>query len=245
VNGRSATRSNALMLFGLSMFAFWLVPAPWVMPASAQSVSLAVTGQALPQPNRQILRPQTVQAPFPLPTAQQAVPEQFRPAPIQWPGRPSNGITLPSALQAFPQPSTGPTQGQPVVAMTADDPLGCGALLMAAQPACVRAEIAYYHNLEYTAQQTEKVFDEQLRETRIITWLLILMFLLSATLAVVQFVFALRAGNQNIKNSIETGSTVKVSKDGLEVSSSILGVILLAFSMLFFYLYLQMVYRIT
>jgi hypothetical protein len=233
------------MLFGLGVFALWLTFAPWVTPASAQGLTLVANGQGLPQQSHQISRPQTLPQHVSLPTTQQAVPQQYLPAPIKWPDVFSNGAARPSPLPAFVQPSTESPQARPTVAVTAYDPWGCSALLTNAQSACVDAEVAYFHNVEYTAQQTERVYDEQLRETRIITWLLILMFVLSATLAVVQFVFALRAGNQNIKNSIETGSTVKISKDGLEVSSSILGVILLAFSMLFFYLYLQVVYRIS
>jgi hypothetical protein len=121
----------------------------------------------------------------------------------------------------------------------------CSTLTLAVKAACTRAELAYYDNVWYTVKQTEKVYDEQYRETRIISWLLIVLFAASIGLAIAQFILALRAGNQNLKKSIETESTVKISKDGLEVSSSILGVILLAFSMVFFYLYLQTVYRIT
>lgn len=202
---------------------------------------LMLTGQRprdLFQPGSNIRTPQAAfqaarASPRPS-TTQQALPVPVR---TYGPGTASSTSSAPGRLSGQSNAGGGHVN-------TAYSP-DCSTLTGIVETACTRAAIAYYDNLRYTVEQTEKVYDEQYRETRIISWLLIVLFAASIGLAIAQFILALRAGNQNIKKSIETESKVKISKDGLEVSSSILGVILLAFSMVFFYLYLQTVYKIT
>ncbi len=212
------------------------------------------SGAAPPHPA--LIPGPVISPPFAEPQPQQTT----EPKPQAAPPRPALVQTVISGMAAGQPNTASRTQSQPSggtasrpqlsrAVTTYDqanttDPWNCSTLTADVKVACIRAAIAYYDNLLYTVKQTERVYDEQYRETRIISWLLIVLFVVSLGLAIAQFILALRVGNQNLKKSIETESTVKISKDGLEVSSSILGVILLAFSIVFFYLYLQTVYQI-
>lgn len=94
--------------------------------------------------------------------------------------------------------------------------------------------------LEFDVNQLnhrEKVLVWQHKSSVVLFFIVIGIILMGLMLAYVQF--------KNTKDFIDHGqSTIKISKDGIEISSSIVGLLILFFSLGFFYLYLTEVYPI-
>ncbi len=92
----------------------------------------------------------------------------------------------------------------------------------------------YYKYRVTGFQHRQKVFKWQLTSSKIIFTVVVLLVLMGIIFSGLQF----------RKGSIESKTELEVSKMGLKVSSSILGVIVLVISLLFFYLYLVHIYPI-
>jgi hypothetical protein len=146
----------------------------------------------------------------------------------------------------------------PIVDAVAPNESGIGRL-SASQQAALDAENNY---LAFSWKYRQKVFEWQYRSTIGIFIVSILLVLSGIAFAAWQLQYSMRLGLHRMSlmtaaaaASAASGSTdpaspdsndttLKVSPTGLEVHSATLGVIILAFSMCFFYMYLKYVYPI-
>jgi hypothetical protein len=85
---------------------------------------------------------------------------------------------------------------------------------------------------------TQKVFDFQAFSSKIIFAFVLVIVLCGLAFAAIQFYKSMKVVNK------EDPTNVEISLSGVKVSSSILGVIILVISLVFFYLYLIYVYPI-
>lgn len=92
----------------------------------------------------------------------------------------------------------------------------------------------YYAYYGTALAHRRDLFGWQLWSSRVIFWLVVLLVLSGVVLAIIQF----------FRDRTQTISTVAASPKGIQVSSPVLGVILLTLSLAFFYLYLVYVYPI-
>ncbi len=97
----------------------------------------------------------------------------------------------------------------------------------------------YYEYLFSGFEHRQRVFEWQLLSSKVIFGVVLVLVFAGIYFAAVQFHIALR---EKIK---EEPSQIEASLTGIKVSSSVLGVIILVISLLFFYLYLVYVYPIT
>jgi hypothetical protein len=104
-----------------------------------------------------------------------------------------------------------------------------------------RALAAYYQYRVDGYQHRQRVFGWQLLSTKIIFVMVILLVLIGVYFSWLQFRSAMKAGHPG--DAQET--TFEASTSGFKVSSPVLGVIILAISLAFFYLYLVHVYPIV
>ncbi len=122
--------------------------------------------------------------------------------------------------------------------------LGPGALAEAE-----KAFIAYYAYRAQGYAHRHEVFRWQLFSSRIIFGAVIALVALGVYFSWLQFMAGRRksppAKGEPNPEERRTTSTVKFSTSGIEVSSPVLGVIILAISLAFFYLYLVHVYPIN
>jgi hypothetical protein len=100
---------------------------------------------------------------------------------------------------------------------------------------------AYYQYRVDGYQHRQRVFGWQLLSTKIIFVMVILLVLIGVYFSWLQFRTAMKAGE--LGEAQET--TFEASTSGFKVSSPVLGVIILAISLAFFYLYLVHVYPIV
>jgi uncharacterized membrane protein len=116
---------------------------------------------------------------------------------------------------------------------------------------------AYYQYRESGYVHRRAVFDWQLFSSKIIFYLVILLVLLGVYFSWLQFMAEHRKPAKREAVQVETGpvdsdkprggllTTFKAGSGGLEVSSPVLGIVILAISLAFFYLYLTHVYPIN
>ncbi len=106
-----------------------------------------------------------------------------------------------------------------------------------------RALTAYYEYRVTGYQHRQRVFAWQLLSSRIIFVLVIFLVLTGVYFSWLQFRSAMKGGTPFAEQAQDT--TFEASTSGLKVSSPVLGVIILALSLAFFYLYLLYVYPIN
>ena len=93
------------------------------------------------------------------------------------------------------------------------------------------------NDLKWLYAHRHKGFEWNHISTIIIFWVVVVIVVAGVTLSILEF-------RKDLKNPAPT--VLKFSfKEGIEVSSSVIGVILLTFSLVFFYLYLKEVYPIV
>jgi len=114
-----------------------------------------------------------------------------------------------------------------------------------------QASVKAFEYNNWAFEHRKKVFSWQLSSGRITFGVVILLVMTGVFFSGIQFFIAMKRANRR-KKSDEVAkenevlpTTLKASLSGIEVSSSILGVIILMVSFLFFYLYLVHVYPIT
>ena len=106
---------------------------------------------------------------------------------------------------------------------------------------------AYYEYRAQGYQHRHEVFRWQLFSSRIIFGVVIALVALGVYFSWLQFLAGrqVRVEGEGDPGDATHPSTVKLSTSGIEVSSPVLGVIILAISLAFFYLYLVHVYPIN
>ena len=97
---------------------------------------------------------------------------------------------------------------------------------------------AYYAYRVAGYEQRQRTFAWQLRSTKYIFWTVIALVATGVIFAAIQFRVGLRSHTHDVPTQLEASTT------GLKVTSPVLGVIILALSLIFFYLYLAFVYPI-
>lgn len=106
-----------------------------------------------------------------------------------------------------------------------------------------QALAAYYQYRIIGYDHRQRVFAWQLLSSRIIFGMVILLVAVGVYFSWLQFRAALKGGTALAERPYDT--TFEASTTGLKLSSPVLGVIILALSLAFFYLYLLYVYPIT
>ena len=96
----------------------------------------------------------------------------------------------------------------------------------------------YFDHVTETNHHQRDVFQWQLLSSRILFIIVLVLVIAGIYFAAVQFHKDLRQGKEG------AASTIRFGQDGIEVSSSVLGVIILVISLVFFYLYLVFIYPI-
>lgn len=110
--------------------------------------------------------------------------------------------------------------------------------------AALRQALKAYYDYRVTGyQHRQRVFAWQLLSSRIIFVLVIFLVLVGVYFSWLQFRAALKGGTPFADRPQDT--SFEASTTGLKVSSPVLGVIILALSLAFFYLYLLYVYPIN
>ena len=100
----------------------------------------------------------------------------------------------------------------------------------------------YYFGLEHRKQ----TFTWNLSSSKITFWVVIVLVFSGIAFAGLQFYIAMKERKLRSKlPPMDLGTQLEAGKDGIKVSSPVLGVIILVISLLFFYLYLAYVYPIT
>jgi uncharacterized protein (UPF0333 family) len=110
-----------------------------------------------------------------------------------------------------------------------------------------------YEYNNWALEDRKKVFDSQHLAGKIIFGVVLLLVLTGVLFSGIQFYIATKQVNRKrrVSKTAEAQeseflpTTLKASLTGIEVSSSIIGVIILMISFLFFYLYLRYVYPIN
>jgi len=125
--------------------------------------------------------------------------------------------------------------------------------------AAVTSMREYYRYRQSGYEHRRAVFDWQLRSSKIIFWVVIVMVGVGIYFSGVQFHAALRSqptpdaeeGKQAATTPVAAASgagletSIEAGSGGIKVSSPVLGVIILVISLLFFYLYLVHIYPIS
>ncbi|HET6175905.1 MAG TPA: hypothetical protein VFE61_03160 [Candidatus Sulfotelmatobacter sp.] len=110
----------------------------------------------------------------------------------------------------------------------------------------------YDYNI-FSIQHAERTFEFQYWTGKIIFWIVLLIVFAGLALSAVQFYVGLRhplesrakAGAKESPQDDPSVSEFEATLQGIKLKSSVLGLIILAMSMVFFYLYLKYVYTIT
>jgi hypothetical protein len=112
---------------------------------------------------------------------------------------------------------------------------------------------AKYDYQAFSFEHAKRTFDFQYQSGRIIFWVVLLIVFAGLAFSAVQFYVGLhhplesrmKADGKDPAPSDESVSEFEASLQGIKLKSSVLGLIILAMSMVFFYLYLKYVYPIT
>lgn len=107
-----------------------------------------------------------------------------------------------------------------------------------ADSALVRSYADYY---VYSLNHRKRVFDWQYVSGIAIFWVVLAILMAGLVLSVAQFILSYK----NLKVKVDTTTEMKLSATELSVKSSVLGIIILTLSIVFFYLYLTIVYPIS
>ncbi|WP_349314936.1 hypothetical protein [Chitinophaga sp. MM2321] len=122
-----------------------------------------------------------------------------------------------------------------------------------------KAQLVEYTYHVYTYNHLIKAYDLHHRNSNIIFWMVLIIVGAGLIFSGIQFFISLKSFNFKIRHNKKVlgtteqqdtatedkPTTFKLSKDGIEFSSSIFGVIILAMSIIFFYFYLHFVYPIN
>ena len=122
-----------------------------------------------------------------------------------------------------------------------------------------KAQISDYEYHIYANTHAVDVYNRHHEQSSYIFWIVVIIVGCGLLFSGVQFFITIKSFLQRQPENVKRGpdppiespkepqqeTTFKVSKEGIEISSSILGVIILAMSIVFFYLYLHFVYPIT
>jgi hypothetical protein len=100
-------------------------------------------------------------------------------------------------------------------------------------------DAAYDKYYAATLEHRVRVFDWQSKASRYIFWMVIILVMAGLTFSAVQFYIGLRRGVTNASHEVE------LSMQAVKVKSQFLGVVTLALSLAFFYLYVANVYPIV
>ncbi len=114
----------------------------------------------------------------------------------------------------------------------------------------LRAKYAYQ---AFSFAHAQRTFEFQYRSGRIIFWVILLIVFAGLAFSAVQFYVGLhhplesraKADGKEAAPTEECISEFEATLQGIKLKSSVLGLIILAMSMVFFYLYLKYVYPIT
>lgn len=120
----------------------------------------------------------------------------------------------------------------------------------AKEQAAIRAKYDYQ---AFSFAHAQRTFDFQYRSGRVIFWVVLLIVFAGLAFSAVQFYVGLhhpldsraKADSKDAATTEECVSEFEASLQGIKLKSSVLGLIILAMSMVFFYLYLKYVYPIT
>jgi hypothetical protein len=120
----------------------------------------------------------------------------------------------------------------------------------AKQQEALRAKYAYQ---AFSFAHAQRTFEFQYRSGRIIFWVVLLIVFAGLAFSAVQFYVGLhhplesraKADSKEPAPTEECVSEFEATLQGIKLKSSVLGLIILAMSMVFFYLYLKYVYPIT
>jgi len=100
----------------------------------------------------------------------------------------------------------------------------------------------YYH---FGLEHRKQTFTWNLTSSKITFWVVIILVFAGIAFAGFQFYIAMQERRTASKlPPMDLGTQLEAGKDGIKVSSPVLGVIILVISLLFFYLYLAYVYPI-
>lgn len=100
-------------------------------------------------------------------------------------------------------------------------------------------DVAYDKYYAATLEHRVRVFDWQSKASKYIFWMVIVLVVAGLTFSAVQFYIGLRRGTVDASHEIE------LSMQAVKVKSQFLGVVTLALSLAFFYLYVANVYPIV
>lgn len=119
---------------------------------------------------------------------------------------------------------------------------------MALREALLKAEYEYDISVY---KHRRKIFDWQHTSSVLIFWVVILIVLIGLFFSGMQFYISLKREKERIKQHSETPESqgniteFEASLQGIKVSSSVIGIIILVISLAFFYLYLVHVYPVN
>jgi hypothetical protein len=106
---------------------------------------------------------------------------------------------------------------------------------------CEQYNDAFYEeskkNIEWVFSQRQKGYEWNHFSTIVIFWVVIIIVMTGVILSIMEF--------QKDLNAAEPTALKFSFKDGIEITSSVIGILLLTFSLVFFYLYLKQVYPIV
>ena len=164
--------------------------------------------------------------------------------------RPSAHLTKDGMLEFTDCSGSKPRVEKGVVAKAAKQASGSGAVVEgeAASPQLdPQTNARYQESLRasydfriYSYTQAKRTFDWQYWSSKVIFWVVLLLVGAGLAFSALQFYLGYRAGTAKVEES-----TFEATLQGVKVSSSVLGVIVLTISIVFFYLYLKYVYPIT
>jgi hypothetical protein len=158
-------------------------------------------------------------------------------------------LPLPHPAAVKPDLTENPEVSRPAASPTPEDPL--------LKKAKDRATTSYYEALmannnfivqeyehnKWALQDRVNVFTWQRFASKVIFYVVILLVFLGMTFSGIQFFISLR---HTKKHQADSGlTTLEASWGGVKLKSSVLGVIILVISFLFFYMYLALVFQIS
>jgi hypothetical protein len=147
-------------------------------------------------------------------------------------------------------PSAGPARSATESQRGAPSPTELDPQTRAKQQEALRAKYDYQ---AFSFTHAKRTFDFQYRSGRIIFWVVLLIVFAGLAFSAVQFYVGLRHplesrvkgdGKESGPND-DSVSEFEATLQGIKLKSSVLGLLILAMSMVFFYLYLKYVYPIT
>jgi len=152
-----------------------------------------------------------------------------------------------SSQEKQPAKSPLPSPQKIVDQATADASTDCNLKDPASAKACNESVVEKYRYLIAAYRHRRESFDWNLKASRVMFVMVILLVVAGMLFATVQFRIAMLRmlgpkADGNGKTGIETD--LEISAKGVKVSSSVLGIIILLISMSFFYLYALYVYPI-